>query len=112
MRILPNKSPSPSVYFAREITIFRSFVYSLVCGTNSETFNASEFLAGCNRYGIDNPCPIITKRLSMYGVPEELEKDFKKMVEKYKAIEPRIDVDPDMLGPAELKSAFMNFEAE
>jgi len=42
-----------------------------------------KILAGCNRFGIDNPCPTISKRLSLYGVPEDIEKDFKKMVEKY-----------------------------
>jgi len=30
--IIPSKSPSPHVYFAREITKYRALIYSLVCG--------------------------------------------------------------------------------
>jgi hypothetical protein len=48
----------------------------------------------------------------LYGVPEELEKDFKKMVEKYNALAPGLNIDAEVHGPAELKSSFMNFEAE
>jgi hypothetical protein len=35
--------------------------------------NTSEFLAGCNRYGLDNPCPFVTKRISLYGNDEDFE---------------------------------------
>lgn len=104
--IIPSKSPSPHVYFAREITKYRALIYSLVCGVQQpQDVNelVIKFLAGCNRYGIDNPCPIISKRLSLYGVPEEIEKDFKKLLEKYQKLEPRIDFDPNCHGPAELK---------
>jgi len=82
--LLPHKSPSPSVHFAKKMTICRAYIYSLVCGSNTDGIDPEEFLAGCNRFGIDNPTPIINKVLALYGVPEELEKDFKKLVEKYK----------------------------
>jgi hypothetical protein len=34
---------------------------------------------------------------------EDLDKDFKRMVEKYKKEEPRLDIDPDFFGPSEMK---------
>ena len=108
---LPTKSPVASISFARDYTMFRTFIYSLVCGANNSSISVQQFLAGCNRFGIDNPCPIITKRLSLYGVSEDLDKEFKKLIEKYKEFEPIKDVDPEILGQAELKNAFL-FEAD
>jgi hypothetical protein len=64
----------------------------------------AEFLAGCNRYGIDNPCPIITKRLSHYGNDELIEKDFKKYAEKFNQTAPNdICIDPEIYTSAEVK---------
>jgi hypothetical protein len=94
--IIPGKAPSTTVYFPKDITMFRAYVYSLVCGSNGKTISREEFLAGCNRYGIDNPCPIITKRLSYYGNSEELDKEFKDLIEQYKDLMPAgINMDPD-----------------
>jgi hypothetical protein len=52
--------------------------------------NYRNFLAGCNRFGLDNPCPTITKRLAIYGNLEDLDKDIKKMVNAYKNLYPKI----------------------
>ena len=101
---LPSKAPSTSVHFPKDITFYRAFIYSLVCGTNSNEITKEQFLAGCNRFGIDNPCPIITKRLSNYGNAEELVKDFEILVEKYQAIVPEANLDPDLIAPAELRA--------
>jgi hypothetical protein len=108
-RIIPQKSTTPNVHFPRDITMMRAFVYSLACDESSNGITVEAFLAGCNRYGLDNPCPIITKRLGLYGMPDDLEKDFKRLVEKYKRDHPEINVDPDVYGPAELKGG-MNLE--
>lgn len=48
-------------------------MYALVSGENGFEISTQEFLAGCNRFGLDNPCPIITKRIALYGNEEELE---------------------------------------
>jgi hypothetical protein len=101
--IIPEKSSSPSVHYPRDITIIRSFIYSLVCGENSGKIAPAAFLAGCNRFGIDNPGPIITKRLSCYGNPEELEKDFKRLAERYREIVPEANIDPDIYTNAEVR---------
>ena len=42
------------------------------------------FLAGCNRYGLDNPVPTITKRLANYGNADDVDKEFKRIVHRYK----------------------------
>ena len=41
--------------------------------------------------------------MSLYGLSEDLEKDFKKLVEKYNKQYPDFDIDPDVHGPAELR---------
>lgn len=61
-------------------------------------------MAGCNRFGIDNPCPIITKRLSFYGNTDDIEKDYKREAEKFRKNFNESNYDPDLLGLAELKS--------
>lgn len=44
-----------------------------------------EMMAGCNRFGVDNPVPVITKRLALYGneettirLAEEMQKEMAK----------------------------------
>ena len=63
--------------------MIRAFVYGIVTGDNDKMLSSDAFLAGCNRFGLDSPCPIITKRLGTFGNTEELEKDFRRMVKKY-----------------------------
>jgi hypothetical protein len=41
-------------------------------------------VAACNRFGLDNPCPTITKRLGFYGNQDEIAKEFKQIIDKYK----------------------------
>jgi len=40
--------------------------------------NEDELLAACNRFGLDNPCPSITKRLAWFGNQEDIEKAIEK----------------------------------
>lgn len=64
-------------------------------------------MAGCNRYGVDNPLPIVTKRLAMYGNQEELAKEFKSLVqEKFKAHAH----EADLIAPADFGGAGSSFE--
>ena len=82
-RVQPDKTPSPALYFGRDITMIRAFIYGIVTGDNDKMLSSDAFLAGCNRFGLDSPCPIITKRLGIFGNTEELEKDFRRLVRKY-----------------------------
>jgi hypothetical protein len=63
--------------------MIRAYIYSLVCNSESNHVSVEAIIAGCNRYGIDNPCPIINKRMSLYGITSDLESDFIKLAEKY-----------------------------
>ena len=58
-------------------------MYSMMCGRNSSDITEQEFLAGCNRYGIDNPMPIQTKRLYIYGNAEDMEKMIDTLFKKH-----------------------------
>ena len=44
----------------------------MISDNESKSVSLKSFLAGCNRFGIDNPCPIITKRLANYGNSEDI----------------------------------------
>ena len=65
-------------------------------------------MAACNRFGIDNPCPIITKRLSYYGNSEELAKEFKTLAEKNS----NLGIDPDCYASVDLKGPSYDPAAE
>jgi hypothetical protein len=49
-------------------------VYALMCGTNQGDANEFEFLAGCNRFALDNPIPTVTRRIAFYGNNEDVVK--------------------------------------
>ena len=44
--------------------------------------NETSFSAGCNRFGLDNPTPTITKRLALYGNQYEVEKWVEEAAQK------------------------------
>lgn len=53
----------------------------------------SEFLAGCNRFGIDNPCPIVTKRLSTCGNDQNILVMFEKAAKEFDKKEKEKDLE-------------------
>lgn len=83
-KMTPQNQTSSFVSYPKKMTYFRALIYSMACDNNSKSISLQAFLAGCNRYGIDNPCPIITKRLANYGNNEDLLKQFETLVDKYK----------------------------
>ena len=54
-----------------------------MCGKNNFECAEMEFVAGCNRFGLDNPCPIITRRLATYGNEENVEKIVERLAKQY-----------------------------
>lgn len=80
---LPLLSSSSFVKYPGSFTIRRAFLYSLTCKENTSSINLNEFLAGCNRFGLDNPAPTIQKRIGMYGNEEDIEELLKKQLEGY-----------------------------
>jgi hypothetical protein len=69
--------------FANEISFARAYLYGIICGKNDSVLYADQFLVGCNRFGLDSPCPQITKRLGCFGNQEDIDKDFKRLLAKY-----------------------------
>lgn len=69
-----NKVQQPAVSFAGPIATMRGMLYAFMCGTNGEDINDFEFMAGCNRFAIDNPLPTVTKRIAYYGNHDDIAK--------------------------------------
>lgn len=74
----------------------RALLYSQLCGANSKNISEIEFIAGCNRFALDNPTPTITSRLAFYGNDESIEKKLRVFAEKM-AIAPEM-FDPKVYG--------------
>ena len=55
----------------------------MMCSDNKGEITETTFSAGCHRFGLDNPTPVITKRLSTYGNSEEIEKMVMDVSKKY-----------------------------
>ena len=96
--VVPPKHASPILQFANTISFTRAYIYGIVCGSNDNVLKSDQFLVGCNRFGIDSPCPQITKRMGAYGNQDEMDKDFKRLVAKYKEKNPEVveGMDPDI----------------
>jgi hypothetical protein len=78
---LPLISNSAFSKFPSHFTVMRAFLYSLISKENTNSINLVEFLAGCNRFGLDNPAPTISKRIGLYGNEEDFEDMMKKLLE-------------------------------
>ena len=61
----------------------RSLLYAYMCGDNGSEVSEKEFLAACNRFGIDNPMPVICQRLYFYGNNEPVEKILETAYKKH-----------------------------
>ena len=48
------------------ITRLRAVLYMYMV-SNTNTIDVKEFMAGCQRFALDNPVPTITARLAWYG---------------------------------------------
>ncbi len=55
----------------------------MMCGKNGVGCTDKEFVAGCNRFGLDNPVPTIMRRLAHYGNEESVEKIIERMAKQY-----------------------------
>ena len=69
-----------------------------MCGKNGFACNELEFAAGCNRFGLDNPTPIITRRLAHYGNEENVEKLLERLYRNYN--------DPNFFDPEKFGSIY------
>ena len=64
---------NPFVYYPGKISLVRAYIYSCICGKeNTNTFSDDDFLAGCNRFAIENPVPTISTRCFLYGNSKDI----------------------------------------
>lgn len=78
---MPSISQSAFLKFPGLVSFRRAFIYGLVCGDNGFEINTQEFIAACNRFGLDNPWPSVTKRIGLYGNNEDFEEFMHKELE-------------------------------
>ena len=77
--------------FCSDISYVRSYLFGIICGKNDQILTADQFIAGCNRFGVDSPCPTIIKKMSSFGNSEEMDDNFKRLVKKFKNLHPKIE---------------------
>jgi len=85
--------------FPGQISACRAMLYAYMCGSNTSEVNEIEFLAGCNRFAIDNPMPTITKRIALYGVTEDIEKMLERLAQRFE----NLNIDPEQYGGTEME---------
>ena len=71
--IRANKIQNPLVKFTSSFSSTRALIYAFMCGTNSNDVNEVELLAGCHRFGVESPVPVVSKRISLYGNEESVQ---------------------------------------
>lgn len=64
-----------------------------MCGRNQKEVNDIEFIAGCNRFALDNPTPTITSRVAFFGNEESIEQKLRVFAEK-------LQIDVELFDPA------------
>ena len=60
----------------------RALLYMYCSGLNQSTIDPEQFIAGVNRFALDNPIPTITSRLAWYGNEENSTKAIFEWLEK------------------------------
>ena len=81
--------------------------YAMMCGKNGPEATDLEFIAGCNKFGIDNPMPVQTKRLQLYGNVEDMDKLVENLARKHN--DPSF-LNPDRFGHVPDRNAKGNFD--
>ena len=76
------KYASQFLSYAGEISQYRALVFALMSGDNSFEVTEHALQSGCNRFGLDSPVPIITKRLALYGNEENIDKQLENAAKK------------------------------
>jgi hypothetical protein len=55
-----------------EFTTVRAFMYGLMTVKNTAKLNEVQFSAGLTRFGIENPMPVLKKRIALHGNTEDV----------------------------------------
>ena len=63
-----SRHPDKLMSFTGSISQVRAFVFTLMAGNyNSSKVSSNNMLAGLNRFGIENPAPVVSTRCGLYG---------------------------------------------
>jgi hypothetical protein len=54
-------------------------IYALMTSQNTNRMNVSQFMAGVSRYGVENPTPVIKKRIALFGNTDDVISLLKKV---------------------------------
>lgn len=64
---------NPLISYPGKMSQIRAYIYACTSGDkNTNVFSDDEFLAGCNRYSIENPVPSVVVRCALYGNTREI----------------------------------------
>lgn len=59
---------NPLLLYTSRISMVRAYIYSCTAGEdNTNVFSDEIFMAGCNRFSVENPCPSVSVRCGLYG---------------------------------------------
>jgi hypothetical protein len=63
----------PMMLYPTKISQIRAYIYACTCGDeNTNVFSDDQFLAGCNRFAIENPVPSVSLRCGLYGNSKDI----------------------------------------
>lgn len=96
----------PFLRYPEKIGTVRALLYAFMCGDNTSEINEMEMMAGCQRYGVDNPAPVVTKRLAYYGNDETALSILKEMQTHDKQSK---QLEPSQYGTTHLKE-YKNYD--
>ena len=71
-------------------------------GKNDERLNEQKFIAGMQRYGVDNPLPTVTKRLALYGNSTDVDKMVEEAIQRLR-IKNGVRMNPNVFSTAKLR---------
>jgi len=81
----------PLIDFPGEISIVRAYIFCLTSGeANNDAFSPENFISGLSRFGIENPVPCVSQRLSLYGNSRTIMDMLKKAEKKYGSLNLRV----------------------
>jgi hypothetical protein len=70
--------------YPTRISTIRAYIYSCMAGEdNTNVFTDDIFLAGCNRFSIENPVPSVSIRCGLYGNSKDVMQHLAEAERKY-----------------------------
>ena len=75
---------NPLISYPGKMSQIRAYIYACTSGDkNTNVFSDDEFLAGCNRFSIENPVPSVVVRCALYGNTREIVAELAEAEKKF-----------------------------